>query len=230
MTDADRRVGFVDVLAAGATGFEGLDAQVFGSNRHLVQVLQHGNHVHAREGGVAAVAGVERRESDEPVYAPLGLEVAVGVAARGTQRGVLDTGFFAVRHVNDVGRESTRIGPTGVHAQQHLGPVLGFGTAGAGLDGQEGVMFVVLVTQQQLKLKRGQTVFQGADFARDFLQEVGIVGVKKVKQADHVVRFGIQLIPKDDFVLDPAVAPHDIAGAVGVVPEAGSGDLAVEFG
>ena len=66
--------------------------------------------------------------------------------------------------------------------------------------GQEGVMLVVLVTQQELKLQRSQADLQRADLAGNLLQEIGIARVQKLNQADHVVRFDVQLVPQDNFV------------------------------
>ena len=44
------------------------------------------------------------------------------------------------------------LGPARVHAQQHLGPVLALGAAGAGMDFEEGVVAVGLAGQQRLEL------------------------------------------------------------------------------
>ena len=39
-------------------------------------------------------------------------------------------------------------GPTGVHAQQHLGPILSIGAAGTGIDAEDSAFFVVLTAEQ----------------------------------------------------------------------------------
>ena len=44
------------------------------------------------------------------------------------------------------------LGPARVHAQQHAGPVLAFGAAGAGMDFEIGVVGVGLAGQQRLEL------------------------------------------------------------------------------
>ena len=71
-------------------------------------------------------AGVERREAHQPVRRPLSLlDVAVGVVAADLDRGALDPRLLALGHVEHFGLEAAPLGPAQVHAQQHLGPVLG---------------------------------------------------------------------------------------------------------
>ena len=91
-------------------------------------------------------------------------------------------------------------------------------------------MFVVFVSEQELELQGGQAVFEGRHLARDFLLQIGIIRVEEFNQPDNVVGLRVEFVPEVDFILDAPVAAHDLAGAVGVVPEIGRGDLAVEFG
>ena len=50
-------------------------------------------------------------------------------------------------------REAAALGPALVHPQQHLGPVLGVGPAGPGVDLADGVALVVLAREQRLQLE-----------------------------------------------------------------------------
>ena len=97
--DAHRRVGLVDVLAAGAGGAVGVDAQVGGVDVDLDRVVHFGIDEHAGERGVAAVAGIERRLAHQAVHAGLGAQMAVGIVALDLDRGALDAGDFAVGSV-----------------------------------------------------------------------------------------------------------------------------------
>jgi len=68
--------------------------------------------------------------------AAFGLEVAVRRPAVDRYGDALDAGLLAVGLVEDLGGEAMALGPTQVHPQQHLGPVGGFGAAGARADRQ----------------------------------------------------------------------------------------------
>ena len=60
----------------------------------------------------------------------------------------LDARAFAFQPVGDLGLEVVALGPAQVHAQQHLGPVLALGAAGAGVDGDDGAAVIVLAREQ----------------------------------------------------------------------------------
>jgi hypothetical protein len=62
--DTNRRIGLVDVLAAGAAGPIGVDPQVVLANldRGVLGNLRH--HLHQREAGVPALLRVERADAD----------------------------------------------------------------------------------------------------------------------------------------------------------------------
>src|SRR3712207_1296990 len=69
--DPHRGVRLVDVLAAGAGGPVGVDLQVVVLDLHVAGLLDDRRHLDAREGGLAAVGRVERREAHQPVHALL---------------------------------------------------------------------------------------------------------------------------------------------------------------
>ena len=94
------------------------------------------------EGGVAAVAGIEGRFAHQAVHADLGAQPAEGIIALEVDGGALDAGDLAGRDLHQLGLEAAPLAPAQIHAQQHLGPVLRLGAAGAGLDVDEGVVGV----------------------------------------------------------------------------------------
>ena len=96
------------------------------------------------ERGVAALLRVEGRDPDEPVDAALGGEQAVGVLALGDEGRRLDPRLLALGRLLHLDLEPAALGPAQVHAQEHLGPVLRVGAAGARADGDDGVAGVVL--------------------------------------------------------------------------------------
>src|SRR5690606_34832116 len=79
--DADGRIGLVDVLAAGAAGAVGVDAQVGRIDVDLEGIVDVGIDEDAGEGGVPAVGRVEGALAHQAVHAGLGAQQAVGVFA-----------------------------------------------------------------------------------------------------------------------------------------------------
>ena len=108
------------------------------------------------ERGVAARRLVERRDAHQAMDAGLGQQHAVGEVAVDRQRGALDARLVAGLHVHHFALEAAALGPADVHAQQHLGPVLRLGAAGAGMDGDDGVAAIVLAAEHLLGLAGGR--------------------------------------------------------------------------
>ena len=73
---------------------------------------------------VAAVGGVEGRESNQTVDATLGGEQPVRVLPPRDQRRRLETRLLAWRRLLELGLEATLLGPAQVHAKKHLLPIL----------------------------------------------------------------------------------------------------------
>ena len=69
--EAHRRAGLVDVLAAGAAGPEGVDAQVLFLDVDFDAVVHLGQHLDRGKGGVAAAAGVEGGDAHQAVDAAI---------------------------------------------------------------------------------------------------------------------------------------------------------------
>ena len=150
--DPDRGVGDVDVLAAGAARSVGVDAQILVLDLDVDVVRQLRPDEDGRERGVPARRLIERRDAHEPVDAGLGQHQAVRVVADDRHRRALDAGFVAGLQVDDVALEAAALRPAQVHAQQHLGPVLRLGAAGAGMDRHDRVLAIVLAAEHLLGL------------------------------------------------------------------------------
>ena len=118
------------------------------------------------EAGVAARGGVEGRDPDQPVDAALGGEEAVGVLAAGDEGRRLEPGLLPRRGLLHLDLEAAPLGPAQVHPQQDLGPVLGVGAAGAGVDGDDGVAGVVLAAEQARLLELGEAPLDRAELRR----------------------------------------------------------------
>src|SRR5687767_9168652 len=97
-------------------------------------------------------AGVVGRDAHQAVHAALGLQPAVGVDALHVQRRRLDPGLLAGGLFDQLDFHAVGVGPARVHPLEDLGPVLGLGAAGAGVDLDIGVVAVGLAREQGLEL------------------------------------------------------------------------------
>ena len=79
---ADRRVGLVDVLAAGALRAEGVDPDLVPVELDLDVVVRLGQDLDEGERRLAPVLRIERADPDETVDAALGAQPAVGARGR----------------------------------------------------------------------------------------------------------------------------------------------------
>src|SRR5262249_4110514 len=103
--DADRRVGDVDVLPAGASRPERVDADVLVVDHAVRGLRQFRPDIEGRERGVAPRRRIERRNPHETVDADLGREQAVGILAGDGDRRALDARFLARLVVDDLAFE-----------------------------------------------------------------------------------------------------------------------------
>ena len=151
-------------------------------------------------------------------------QVAVGVAALHFDRGALDPrlltfGEFVHGHLH-----AAVFRPAGVHAQQHLGPVLGVGTTGPRIDAEHGTLFVVFAAEQALQFPAVQPLAQLVQPVLSFLQQVlirlqliklkgGLGVVDRTAPSGQLRQLGLHLIQ----------TPHLLLGVLLVIPEIGLG-------
>src|SRR5690606_32769020 len=106
VSDTDRRVGGVHVLATRARGTVGVGAQVGRVDVNFNVVIDFRRHEHGGERGMTAVAGIVRAFAHQAVHADLGAQPAVGVLALDVHGGALDTRHFAFGQLHDGGVET----------------------------------------------------------------------------------------------------------------------------
>jgi hypothetical protein len=122
------------------------------------------------------------------------------------------------------------LAPAEVHALEHLRPVGGLGAAGAGADGEDRALGVVLAGEQQegaLALELGA---QGVGLAG----EIGLrAGVRRVReQVEELLEVGGPLLegpPGVDLVPQALRLADDLLRPTLVVPEAGLDRAGVEL-
>ena len=190
-------------------------------------LLDHRRDLDAGEARLAAVGGVERRQPDEPVHALLGAVEAVGVLAAGAEGRRLDAGLLPRARLQQLDLEAAPLGPAHHHPQHHLGPVLGVGAAGAGVDGDERVTGVVLAGEQALLLERGEPLL---DRRQRLLQLGGDLRVLlgELDEPVEVLGVGLELLERVEPPLRARVLGADAPGRLGLVPEARRAHLGLE--
>ena len=77
----DRRVRFIDVLATRTGCAESVDAQIRGVDFYFDGLIHLGINEHAGKGGMAAITGIERGFSHQPVNAGFCAKIAIGIIA-----------------------------------------------------------------------------------------------------------------------------------------------------
>ncbi len=82
------------------------------------------------------------------MHAALGLKMPVGIFAGDQKRRGFNAHFFALLDVNHLRFKAAAFNPALIHAQQHVGPVAGLGSAGAGMDGHERVGAIVFAGKE----------------------------------------------------------------------------------
>ena len=140
---AHGRVRDVDVLAAGAARAVRVDPQVLVRDLDLDVFVHLRRDVDRRERGVAALRRVEGGDPDQPVDPHLALQVPVGVVADDVEGRALQARLLAVLPVDQLRLPPAALAEAQVHPQEHLGPVLRLGPAGARVDHQPGVLRVL---------------------------------------------------------------------------------------
>src|SRR6266436_7696652 len=128
-----RGFGLVDVLPAGAARAHGVGTNVGFLDVDLDAVVDDGKYRDAGKRRVPARIGIEWRYPHQPMHAGFGLQPAIGVVTADLDGGGFDAGLFALRLLQIFDLEAVLLGPARIHAQQHRGPVLTLGAAGAGV-------------------------------------------------------------------------------------------------
>ena len=218
------------MLAAGAAGPVDLHLDVLVPDLHLVVVLDLGHDLHGGEGGLPPGVGVKGGHPDQPVDAVLAFQQAVGVLPLdGDGRG-LDARLVPVLVVQDLIGEIVALGPAGVHPVEHLGPVLGLGAAGAGVEGEDGAVAVVLPGEESGHPGLLDLLLQGLEALLQLGEELLVLRLlAHLAQGRQVLPLGHQLVLAGDLVLQLLEALLHLLGPLQIVPEAVLGGLVLQL-
>jgi hypothetical protein len=229
--DAHRRLGLVDVLAAGAGSAVGVDAAIALVDVDLDAVVDHRIDPHRGEAGVAARVRIERRDAHQPVHARLGLQPAVRVVALDHDRRRLDAGFVAGGLFEHLDVEFAPLAPAHVHAQQHARPVAALGAAGARMHLDIGIQAVGLARQQRLEFAALAFRLQRPELRQTFVLGLGVaLLLAEFDQRRRVVELALDLGDRPQPILQHRALAHHLLRGVRMVPEIWVFGFGVQFG
>src|SRR5690606_26958342 len=138
--DPDGRVRRIDVLSAGSTRAVRVDFQVFRTDIQLNFVIELLHDLTRYKRGMASAGRIERRNPDKTVYAFFRYKLAVCIVYLDAKRDRLDPLLFTGQVIDRLHLEAAHLAPTGIHAEQHRGPVLGFRAARGRVQLEDGIV------------------------------------------------------------------------------------------
>jgi hypothetical protein len=124
-----------------------------------------------------------------------------------------------------------RLGPAQVHAQDHIGPVLGFGATGARLDVEVGIVGIQLAGEHAPEFEFGDAFLESPQIALDLGHRLGVVFLdREVEQFTGIVEPGDQLVEARYDLLERRPLLAQRLGALGFVPDIRLLEFALDFG
>jgi len=228
--DAHGGIGDIDVLAAGAAGAVGVNAQIFVKDFDFDIVVNFSGEINGGEGGMAAFVGIKGGDAHKAVDAAFGFEIAEGIGAGDEEGGGFVAGFIAFEGVDEGIGKVVGIAPAGVHAEEHAGPVAGFGAAGAGVDGEVGVAAVEFAAEGAFEFEAFVCMDEGGGVLGN-ISGKGLValGGGEFDEAKGISNLLTHCGARINELPDGAQFLEDGAGAVGVIPEIGRGGGELKF-
>ena len=135
------------------------------------------------------------RDAHEPVDPGLALEVAERPLPFNLDGGTLDPGCLVGEDVDDPGLETLLLGPAQVHAQKHLGPVLGLEPSGAGMNLQKRAVGIITPGEDMGLLDCIEIFLEGGNGLLDVGRYRLLVFLVQFQQHLEVVPEGGDLLP-----------------------------------
>src|SRR5215831_4240154 len=128
--DPHGRIGGVDVLTAGAGRAISIHPAIAFFDFDLDVFVDDRVDPYAGKGGVPTRIRVIGGDAHQPMHARFSLEPPVGVLTLDNEGRRLDTRLFSSALLDDRHLVFVVLGPTRIHAREHLGPVLALRAAG----------------------------------------------------------------------------------------------------
>ncbi len=188
--EAHGRVGLVDVLAAGAGGAVGVDAQVRRIDLLGLDLVDLGQHGHGAGRRVDAALRLRGGHALHAMGAGLELERGVDAAARDAADDLLVAAVLALARAQDLDGPAHGFGVLRVHAEQVAGEDGGFVAARAGADLEVDVALVVRVGRDQrllqLQLERFVALLECSEFLFTHRTNIGVAVFDHLSGGGHV--------------------------------------------
>ena len=142
----------------------------------------------------------------------------------------LDPGDLPLGQLDDLGSEAALVGPAQVHTQEDVGPVLGLGAAGAGLDVQVAVVGIHLAAEHAAEFQFLEDFAQALDFGDDIVHRTFVVFFGgHFQQVAGVTQAAGEVIDGFDDLRQHGALTAQRLRVLGFVPDAGVLQLAVYF-
>src|SRR6185503_15870503 len=122
-------IGSVDMLAAGTCCSIGIDTEIFVLNIDLDVFIDFWINKQGSERGVAPGSLIKGRDPHKPVNTSFSSKQPVGILAFNSKSNALQSSFLAWLIFENLGLEFPLFSPLEIHAQQHLSPILRFGSS-----------------------------------------------------------------------------------------------------
>ena len=211
------------MLAARAGGTVDLHLIILRANFHVLTVVfDIRDDFDGGKGGLTTGVGVKGRYPHQTVNAVLPLQEAVGVLALDHNRSGFQTGLVALLIVHDLVGEAVTLRPAGVHAVEHLTPVLGFGAASACLKAHHGVVLVVMAGEQSFQTAGLHILCQRGKAGFQLLQHgIVVFFLRHLADGHQIVPVRQHFFIMLDLALGLAGLDNDFLALLRVVPETG---------
>ena len=219
--DAHRRVRRVHMLSAGTRRSIGVDAQILGIDILVRAFLKHRINADRAKTRVPSRVRVEGRDAHKTMHAVFLPEPAVSVRTAHFQHERLDARLLAVAYAQRLGFKVAPFAPARVHAQQHLRPILRFGSPRTCVEFEVAIVAVFLLAQQGLQTQPLGAFRNGVELTLRLTVFLGIVRLAGKREQ----RAGIRVVVgKRGAVIEHALdAPsffENVLSFIRIVPQA----------
>ena len=179
---------------------------------------------------MAAAGSVKGGDTHQTVDPGLRFQIAVGVKALHQDGGGFDARLVPVQVVQNLVGEALLFNVHGVHPVQHLGPVLGLGAAGPGVEGEDGVAAVILPGEKGGKGHGLHLLLEGVGVPKGLLVDRAVLlPHPQLHQGEGVLVKGGEAAVAFQLPLHRPRPLEDFLGGLGVVPKARLGGALVQL-
>ena len=229
MGDPDGGIGLIDMLSSGPAGPKSVypDVSVINVNNHIVRRFRV--YKYRRKRGMPPFACIKRRDPHETVDPCLGLEIAVGVLPFDNNGYILNTRLFSREDIDYLGDKTSALSPPQVHAQQHLGPILGLSAAGSGIDADNDVPTVVIVGEHAFQFEGTEPLFSFGQSFDGLCRLSPILYLGDLQEDLNLFQLPCKVFPRIDDPEQISLFLQDLLGLLRILPKTGRSFLFLDF-